>query len=347
LPLPPAIARHDALIHRRIFVLSTTASVVVGGTRALAQPPTKQWRIGFIGNSPPLTSPEQTRLNDVFISALRERGYVEGMNLVIERRYHEGRIERFPQLANELVQAKVDLLIVGNGPGVRAAKEATASIPIVMTGASDPVASGLVQSLSHPGGNVTGIADYQVDLIPKRLELLKAAVPSIRRVANIHSNFTGLEGDKYALLHREQDAAAQALGITLIRLQMNRPEEFEKTTSALLVERPDALLLSPNPPNFLLRRGLAEFALRQRLPSMAGTREHATAGILMSYGVDNAVVLRMAARFVDQILKGARPGDLPIEQPTKFDVVVNLRTANALGLSIPRSVLLRADELIQ
>jgi putative ABC transport system substrate-binding protein len=233
------------------------------------------------------------------------------------------------------------------GPGVRAAKEATTTIPIVMTGASDPVAAGLVASLAHPGGNVTGVADYQVDLIPKRLELMKAAVPSVRRVVNIFGNFGGFDAAKLAALDREQDAAAQALGVTLARVQMNTPEEFGQATRAVLSERPDALLLSPNPTNFLMRRDWAEFVQKQRLPSMAGSREHVLAGIMMSYGVDFADILRTLARFVDQILKGANPGDLPVEQPTKFELVINLKAAKALGITIPQSLLLRADEVIQ
>jgi putative ABC transport system substrate-binding protein len=307
----------------------------------------KQWRIGFIGNSPASTNPEQARLWDVFLEALRTRGYIEGTNVTIERRYHEGKTERFPQLVAELVQAKVDVLLVGSGPGVRAAREATATIPIVMTGASDPVGAGLVASLARPGGNVTGIADYQVDLIPKRLELLKAAVPSVRRVVNIFGNFGGFDAVKLATLDREQDAAAQALGVILARVQMNTPEEFGKVTSAVLSERPDALLLSPNPTNFLMRRDLAEFARKQRLPSMAGTKEHVAAGIMMSYGVDLADTVRTLARFVDRILKGANPGDLPVEQPTKFDLVINLKTATALGLMIPPAILAQAEEVVE
>ena len=335
------------MINRRTFLETAAGGFLANASRASAQPATKHWRIGIIGNSPPSTSPEQTRLWEVFLEALRSRGYIEGTNITIERRYHQGKIERFPQLAAELIEAKVDVLLVGSGPGVRAAKEATATIPIVMAGASDPVGAGLVASLSRPGGNITGIADYQADLIPKRLELLKAAVPSVGRVAFIFGNFGGFDAAKLAALDREQDAAAQALGITLARVQMNTPEEFEKVTSVVLSERPDAVLLNPNPPNFLKRSDWAEFARQQRLPSMAGNREHVLAGIMISYGVDNADIFRTLARFVDRILRGANPRDLPVEQPTKFDLVINVETAKALGLTIPPTILAQAAEVIE
>jgi putative ABC transport system substrate-binding protein len=348
---PAALAAACGCSHsangRRAFLATAAGGFLAVASQASSQPATKQWRIGFIANAPASTSPEQARLWEVFLAALRTHGYIEGTNITIERRYHGGKIDRFPQLVAELVQAKVDVLLVGSGPGVRAAKEATATIPIVMTGASDPVGAGLVASLAHPGGNVTGIADYQVDLIPKRLELLKVAVPSLRRIVNIFGNFGGFDAAKLAAIDREQDAAAQALGVTLARVQMNTPEEFGKVASAVLSERPDALLLSPNPTNFLMRRDLAEFARRQGLPSMAGSREHVSAGIMMSYGVDTADILRTLARFVDRILKGVNPGDLPVEQPTKFDLVVNLKTATALGLTIPPAILAQADEVIE
>jgi ABC-type uncharacterized transport system substrate-binding protein len=196
-----------------------------------------------------------------------------------------------------------------------------------MTSASDPVAAGLVASLAHPGGNVTGIADYQVDLIPKRIELLKAAAPSVRRVVNIFGNFAGFDAAKLAALHDEYVAAAHALGVTLLAVQMNTPDEFDKTIRAIRLEKPDALLLSPNPTNFLKRYDWADFAQKQKLPSMAGTKEHVRAGIMMSYGVDFASIYRTTARFVDQILKGASPGDLPVEQPTKFELSISLKTA--------------------
>jgi putative ABC transport system substrate-binding protein len=334
------------MFDRRTFLI-TAGGFLTAASFATAQPATKRWRIGFIASAPASASPEQARLWEVFLEGLRTYGYVEGTNVTIERRYHEGQTGRFPQLVAELVQAKVDVLIVGSGPGVRAAKEATTSIPVVMSSASDPVGAGLVASLSRPGGNITGIADYQVDLISKRLELLKAAVPSVRRVALIFGNFGSFDAAKLAALDREQDIAAQALGVTLIRVQMNTPGEFGNATGVVMSERVDALLLNPNPANFLMRRDLAEFAGIHQLPSMAGSREHVLAGIMMSYGVDFEDILRTVARFVDRILRGANPGDLPVEQPTKFNLAINLKTAAALGLTIPAATLAQANEVIE
>jgi putative ABC transport system substrate-binding protein len=316
-------------------------------SRTRAQPPAKQWRIGFIGSAPADANPEQAHLWDVFLQAMRERGYVEGTNYTLERRYHEGNVERFPQLARELVRSNVDIVIVGAAPGVRAAMEATSTIPIVMLATSDPVGAGLVASLAHPGGNVTGIADYQLDLVPKRLQLLKEAVPSVRRVVFLFGNYGGFSDAKIAAINAEQDAVAQSLGLSFLRVQMNTPEDFQRATEAILLQRPEALLLSPNTTNFLKRRDLADFAREHRLPTMTAQREHAVAGAMMSYGVSFDDLLRTTARFVDQILKGAKPADLPVEQPTKFDLIINLKTAKALGLTIPQSLLVRADEVIQ
>jgi putative ABC transport system substrate-binding protein len=261
-------------------------------------------------------------------------------------RFSEGKIERFPALAAELVRLDVDVIVVGSGPGARAAKEMTATIPIVMAGTSDPVGAGLVASLARPGGNITGVADYQVDLIPKRLELLKTVAPHATRIAKLFGNFGGFDAAKLAALDTEQDAAAQALGMTLLRFQMNTPQDFDATTAAVVREHPDALLLNPNPTNFVLRHELAAFALKQRLPAMAARREEVLAGMLMSYGPSLADISRNVAIYVDKIFKGAKPRDLPVEQPTKFELVINMKTVEALGLTIPQSLLLRADEVI-
>ena len=332
---------------RRKFIGTLVASAITAALPANAQPTSKVWRIGYIGTVPPATSAENARVWRAFLQALQEHGYVEGKNLALEMRFTEGKIERFPALAAELVRLNVDVIVVGSGPGVRAAKEATASIPIVMAGTSDPVGAGLVASLARPGGNITGVADYQVDLIPKRLELVKAVAPKVTRVANLFGNFSGFDAAKLAIVDAQQDAAAQALGVTLLRFQMNTPQDFEPTTAAVVREHPDALLLSPNPTNFVLRNELAAFALKQRLPAMAARREEALAGILMSYGPSLTDISRSVAIYVDKICKGAKPADLPIEQPTKFELVINLKTAKALGLMIPQSLLLRADEVIQ
>jgi len=314
---------------------------------AQAQAPAKIWRVGIILPAPPLSTPANARWWEAFRQRLQERGYVEGRNLAFEQRYLEGKIARYPEFAAELVRLKVDVIVVATGPGVQAAKQATASIPIVMSGASDPVGAGLVASLAHPGGNVTGIADYQVDLLAKRLELLKATAPGISRVAFVFGNFGGFSAARVAAMEREHEDTARALGMSLVRVQLNTPQDFAGARAAVLRERADALLLSPNPTNLLLRHELADFALRERLPTIAARREEALAGALMSYGPDLAGLSRMLADYVARILGGANPGDLPVEQPTKFELVVNLKTAKALGIAIPASLLQQADEVLQ
>ena len=311
-----------------------------------AQQRGRMYRVGFIGNAP-LTSPDSAPLNRIFVQALRERGYDEGNNLVIERRFIEGRVDRYPEFAAEMVRLNVDLIVVGSGPGVQAAKAATARIPIVMNGVSDPVAAGVISSLAHPGGNVTGIADLQVDLIPKRLELLKAAAPTVARVVFLHGQFAGFSPSRAAADDQERASAAQRLGVTLVDIEMKSPQDLEAAEVSIIRERSDALLLSPNPTNYIVRRELAEFALKHRLPTIGGNREMAEAGALMSYGLDYGDQLRQVAVFIDKIFKGANPADLPVEQPRKFDLVINLKTAKLLGLSFSQSLLQRADEVIQ
>jgi putative ABC transport system substrate-binding protein len=274
---------------------------------------------------------------------LRNLGYVEGKNLVIEARFVEGKSERFAAFAAELVRLKVDVLVVTSAPGVRAAMEATRQIPIVMTGTSDPVGAGLIASLARPGGNVTGVADLGLDLNVKRLELLHELAPKAIRVAWLQSTFGGFDAAKSATMRAEVDAAAQALGMSLLRIPMKAPDEFDNATAAIIRERADALLLNPNPVNLALRNEIAQFALKQRLPAIAGRREEADAGILIAYGLSYADMFRDTAVCVDKILKGANPAVLPVTQPTKFDLVVNGKTAKALGLAIPQSLLVRAE----
>jgi putative tryptophan/tyrosine transport system substrate-binding protein len=325
---------------------------VLGGAAASwplavhAQQVQRVYRVALIGNLSP-TNPEAARLYRIFVEALRERGYDEGTNLIIERRFIEGHIERYPGFVAEMVRLNVDVIVVGSGPGVRAAKEASPRIPIVMNGASDPVAVGLISSLARPGGNITGVADLQVDLIPKRLELLKAAAPKASRILFVYGKYSDFSPAKLAETEQEQVAAAQQLGVTLLRLEMATPQDLEPATASIIRQRPDALLLSPNPTNYIVRQELAEFALQHGLPTIGGSREMAAAGILMSYGLDYGDQLRKVAAFVDKILKGAKPADLPVEQPTKFDLVINVKTAKLLGLEVPSSLLARADEVIE
>jgi putative tryptophan/tyrosine transport system substrate-binding protein len=332
------------MIERRTFIAILAAMLLVG-TRdtAYAQQTPGMWRIGLLGNAP-VTDPAAARIYEAFKLALQERGYVEGRNVVIERRFAEGRDERLPALAAELVRLKVDVIVTTTGPASEAAKAATSTTPIVLAGISDPVGRGLVTSLARPGGNITGIANLQLDLYSKRVELLKAAVPKVVRVVSI-GNTASL--GKLAAGRKEQEADAKAVGVTLVRVDLNTPTEWPRVTEAIVRERPDALILSPAPINFNLRREIAEFARVERLPTIGTNRDQVVAGILMSYGIDIDDNYRHAAVYVDKIFKGAKPSDLPIEQPTKFMFVINMKAAKALGLTIPNSLLLRADELIQ
>ena len=332
-------------LDRRNCILAL--AVLIASRSASAQPVAKVWRIGYVGNRPLGSSPEANRIFEAFLQSLRERGFVEGKNIAFEFRYTEGVVERSAALVGELIRAGVDIIVIGSGPGAQAAKEATTTIPIVMVGVSDPVAAGLVASLARPGGNVTGIADLQVDLINKRLELLKEVEPRIALVAQLAGNYSGFSAAKREAVRNERDAVAQALGVRVLEVPMNTPADFEDATLAILRAHPDALLINPNPTNFLLRKELAEFALRQRLPTIGARRQEAAAGLLLAYGPSVEGIFRDAGIYVAKILKGAKPADLPVEQPTKVELIINLKTAKALGLSIPQVVVLRADELIQ
>ena len=331
---------------RRRFIGMVAASAVASLGPANGQPAEKVWRIGSIvpGNPP---KPGENPGLPAFAEAMRDLGYVEGKNYVVERRYAESKSERYPALAAELVRLKVDLIIVSSAPGVRAAKEATTQIPIVMLDAEDPVGAGLIASFARPGGNVTGFATASlVEWNIKRLELLKTVAPNIKRVAFLQSTFGGGDPSKLADRRLEMDTAAKALGVLLLRIEMNTPQDFDGATAAILRERADALMMNPSPPNYILRNELAQFALRQRLPSVTGLPAAAAVGTLLSYSGVWAPP-REVAVYVDKIFKGANPGDLPVNQVMRFHLVVNLKTAKALGLTIPPSVLLRADEVIQ
>jgi putative ABC transport system substrate-binding protein len=334
------------VINRRAFI-ATLACGFAAPLVAVAQQAGKVWQIGWLGNVAPVT-PDAARLGAAFRAALGERGFVEGRNVVFEYRYGEGNVSRYPALAAELVALGVDLFVVTSGPhAVRAVQAAKPNVPIVIVGLSDPVGNGLVPSLARPGGNITGTSGNNLDLIPKRLELLKAAVPRIARIANVQGNFGTFDAANLATLTNTQEASARALGITLVRVELNTREQFDSAIAEIVRERPDALLLSPNPLNFILRQEWADFGIRARLPIMGPGREWTTAGALIAYGPSNEDIFRKTAGYVAKILNGANPGDLPIEEPTKFELVINLKTAKALGLTIPQSVLLRADEVIQ
>jgi putative ABC transport system substrate-binding protein len=332
---------------RRTFVVAL-AGVLLVETRdnAGAQQAARMWRIGILVNSP-ITDPAVVRIFEAFFMTLGDRGYIEGKNLVVDRRSADGRDDQFPALAAELVRLEPDVIVVaGSGPATLAVKALTSTIPIVMAGVGDPVGRGLVRSLARPGGNITGISNLQLDLISKRVELLKSAIPQIARVVLI-SNAAGIEPALLATIRKEQDAAAKRLGVNLVRVELNTPPEWPGVAGTIARDRPDALALAPTVINFNLRREIAEFANAQRLPTVRTNRDQAVAGFLMSYGSVADDLYRHVAVYVDKILKGAKPGDLPIEQPTTFKLVINLKTAKTIGVTIPQSLLLRADEVIQ
>jgi putative ABC transport system substrate-binding protein len=305
-----------------------------------AQQPKKVPRIGYLSNTDPAT--ESTRSEAIRLP-LRERGYIEGQNIATEYRYAEGKPDRQSELAAELVRLKVDIIVVAGGDlGIQAAMNATKTIPIVMTGGgSNPVEAGFVESLARPGGNVTGITNFVRELSGKRLELLKGAVPKLARVAVLYqpSNSGQVLEVKEVL-----PVAARALGLTVRSWEVRAADDFEKVFAALNKQRPDGLYV---PSGSAGMRPIVGLALKSRLPLMCVNRQFAEAGGLMSYGADQADSHRRVAYFIDRILKGAKPADLPVEQPTKFELVINLKTAKQIGLTIPPEVLARANRLIK
>ena len=279
-----------------------------------------------------------------FLQGLREHGYVVGQNIVMEYRFSEGRNERLPELAAELVALKVDLILASGSPASLAAKQATRTIPIVMGSlAANPVETGFIASLARPGGNITGMTEMASQLSGKRLELLKATVPGLSRVAV----FWNPPNPAYGPVLKELEAAAPRVGVKLLRLEVRVPEDFEGAFTAAIRQRAGALFIPGDPLVTNRPRVIADLALKYRLPTVTDFRELPGAGGLLSFGPDLVDSYRRAASHVDKILKGANPGDLPMEQPTKFDLVVNLKTARALGLTVPQSVLLQATQVIQ
>ena len=324
-------------------ILVAVVLLAVGVTTE-AQQPKKVSRLGYLSGLDPAS--ESTR-SEAIRMALRELGYIEGQNIATEYRYGEGRADRAPELAAELVHLKVDIIVVAGGdPDVRAAKNATKTIPIIMVGAGrDPVRSGLVESLARPGGNVTGLTSLSRELGGKRLELFKEAVPKLARVAVLYD--PALPGSVIEV-KEVLPVAARALRLTLRSWEVRAADDFDRGFAALNKQRPDGLYVFGSGPLMAAnRKRIADFALKSRLPSMYGNREAVDAGGLMSYGADLADSYRRVAYFVDRILKGAKPADLPVEQPTKFELVINLKTAKQIGLTIPQSMLYRADKVIK
>jgi putative ABC transport system substrate-binding protein len=307
---------------------------------AEAQQPTKIPRIGYL--SPSISA--NRSYFESFRQGLRDLGYVEGKNIVIERRVNEGKLDRNPALAAELVRLKVDLIVAIGSGEIRAAKEATDAIPIIMVRGGDPVGSGFVASLGRPGGNITGLALLRPELSGKRLELLKEIVPKLSRVAVFASSGSA----DYALVMKEIEIAAGPLGVKLQPLDILSPKDFEATFQNAANGRADAALFRvPGPLLSLRRTEVAALAAKSRLPVIYESAQEVDAGGLMSYGVNANDLYRRAATYVDKILKGAKPADLPVEQPTKFELIINLKAAKQIGLTIPPNVLARADRVIR
>ena len=336
--LTPNIWGEDALIARRTFLAGTGAVLLSTPLAAEAQQPGKVYRIGVMQVSPPSTSPH---LLDALRQGLRDLGWVEGKNIEFEILATEGKSDRIPPIAAELVHRRVDVIIVSVRPLAEAAQKATSTIPIVMVVVGDPVGAGLVESLARPGGNITGLSIMTRELTAKGLQILKEAIPRTSRVSALQS-WAGR-----GPVAEELEGAAQFLGIQLQVVVAQSPEAFDEAFSTMIRGRSDALLVHSDPMFFLHRARLVELAAKTRLPAIFSASEYVQAGGLMAYAPSFVNNYRRAAVYVDKILKGAKPADLPIEQPTNFELVINLKTAKALGLTIPPSLLARADQLIQ
>ena len=331
-------------MNRKITVLTLCAMLFALSLPAEAQQPKKVPRIGYLANSDATT---ESARSEAIRLALRELGHIEGQNIATEYRYAEGKLDRHPELAAELVRLKVDIIVVAGGTGpIQAARNATKTIPIVMTGGgTDPVEAGLIESLARPGGNITGLTNLTRKLGGKRLELFKEAVPKLARVAVLYDPAVtaSVREVKEVLL-----VAARALGLTLQPWEVRRADDFDKVFAALNKQRPDGLYVAGGDSLMVVNgKRIAGFALKSRFPSMYVRREAVDAGGLMSYGADEADRYRRVAYYVDRILKGAKPADLPVEQPTKFELVINLKTAKQIGLTIPPEVLARATKLFR
>jgi ABC-type uncharacterized transport system substrate-binding protein len=327
-----------------IFHIALSAVLFALSVGVAAQQLGKIPRIGFLAVSSASNSETALR-HDAFRQGLRDLGYVEGKNINIEYGYADGKLERLPELAEELVRLKVDLLVAANATAAQAVRKSSTTIPVVMVGAGDPFGSGLVASLARPGGNVTGLYQYSPELVGKRLELLKEVLPKVTRFAFLNS------ADGTAARSRFEDqgkATAKSLGVQFQFVEVKAPaSDLEGAFLAMVKERIGALVISSAPLLSFHRKKILQLVERNRIPAIYPDQEWSTAGGLISYGANLPDLYRRAATYVDKILKGTKPADLPVEQPTKFDFVINLKTAKALNLTIPQSVLFRADRVIK
>jgi putative ABC transport system substrate-binding protein len=335
------------VINRRKLIRALAGGTVVVPFVVDAQPKDKVWKVGYIGFPPRGASAEiDSFIDDFFLRTLAEQGFVEGGNLAFERRAIAGRDDMIPTLVAELIHLRVDVLVTVGTPATRAAKQATATIPIVMAGVADPVERGIVASLARPGGNITGVADFNNLLLPKRFQVLKEAAPGITHAALLYQEDARyFDAAMASAINQRYDAAASELGLKLLRLRLSSPLDFVSAAGMILRERADALVIDATAVNLTLREDIAKFAIRHRLPSVSNSIR--LYGTLVSYGPVRSDNYRRAANYVAKIFNGAKPGDLPIEQPRKFELIVDLRMAKAIGLAIPQPLLLRADEVIE
>jgi putative ABC transport system substrate-binding protein len=324
--------------NRRKLLVALGASALAAPFRSFAQQQGKVWRIGYLAFT---SGPDEW--DAAFQEQLRTLGYVEGRNLVIEFRWASGNEERVQEMAAELVRLNVDAIATRTSTVALAAKRATSTIPIVMTSAADPVGVGLIASLAHPGGNVTGLSTNSTEVTGRRLQLLRAIVPKSTRFAVL----VWKNSAAAAIFLKEIRAAARKMGITPLPQEINTPEAIAPAFNVMQRERAQTLIVQTNPFAANNRKRIAELAAQHRLPSMFESRIMVDSGGLISYGANFLDLHRRAARYMDKILQGAKPADLPVEQPTKFEMIINLKTARALGITIPQSVLLQADEVIQ
>ena len=328
------------IVRRAASAAALAFAIVAAPSVAYTQPPPKIPRIGYLG---PASPAEGAFLLQSFRQGLRELGYVEGQNIFVDYRWTEGRSDQVPALAAELVQLKVDLIVTYSNQTAGALQKATRTIPIVVAGMGDPVRNGFVASLARPGGNITGFSSLVEELNRKWMELLTEAVPKTSRIAVLAVS----QSPNHRRFWLEMQGAAGAVKLTLQRQEVAGPDDLEPAFARLVADRAQGLIVLPSAVTNALRTQILSLAAKHRLPGMYPNSQYVKAGGLMSYAADNSDLHRRAATYVDRLLKGAKPGDLPVEQPTKFELVINLKTARTLGLTIPPSVLSRADQIIE
>ena len=329
-------------MNRRKLLIALGAGALAAPFASFAQQPGKIWRVGFLAlRSPTASNPFVTY--GAFLQGMHELGYVEGKNLIIEWRLAEGKVDRLPALAAELVQLKVDVIVAAGVQPTSAAQKATTTIPIVMANSIDPVGSGFVATLARPGGNITGLSNLLGDLSAKHFEMLRSIVPKVTRIAILVNPTNSV----HETILKTVQTAAQKSGVTILSVQARIPQEIESAFSTMTKHNSEGVIVANDLFLNQQRRQIAELAAKNRLPSVAAVREYVEDGGLMSYGPKFIENYRRAATYVDKIFKGAKPADLPVEQPTKFELVINRKTAKALGLTIPQSLLISADKVIE